>query len=80
MPIWLTEFALTSVSGGTATFPAEAQQAAFLTAATQMLDDLPYLQRYAWFSLPAAAGSGTTGLFNPGPSVTQVGQAFEAAR
>ena len=80
LPIWLTEFALTSFSGGTATFPAEAQQAAFLTAATQMLDDLPYLQRYAWFSLPAAAGSGTTGLFNPGPSVTQVGQAFEAAR
>ena len=80
LPIWLTEFALTNFSGGTATFPAEAQQAAFLTAATQMLDGLPYLQRYAWFSLPTSAGSGTTGLFNPGPSVTQVGQAFEAAR
>jgi hypothetical protein len=45
-----------------------------------MLDGLPYLQRYAWFALPTSAGSGTTGLFNPGPSVTQVGQAFEAAR
>ena len=80
LPIWLTEFALTNFSGGTSTFPAEAQQAAFLTAATQMLDGLPYLQRYAWFALPTSAGSGTTGLFNPGPSVTQVGQAFEAAR
>jgi RNA polymerase sigma factor (sigma-70 family) len=80
LPIWLTEFALTSYAGGTATFPAEAQQAAFLTAATTMLDGLSYLQRYAWFALPTSAGSGTTGLFNPGPSVTQVGQAFEAAR
>jgi RNA polymerase sigma factor (sigma-70 family) len=80
LPIWLTEFALTSYSGGTATFPAQAQQAAFLTAATQMLDGLSYVQRYAWFALPASAGSGTTGLFNPGPSVTEVGRAFESAQ
>jgi RNA polymerase sigma factor (sigma-70 family) len=80
VPIWLTEFALTSYSGGTASFPTEAQQAAFLTAATTMLDGLPYLQRYAWFALPTSAGSGTTGLFGPGPSVTEVGQAFESAR
>ncbi len=80
LPIWLTEFALTSYSGGTATFPGEAQQAAFLTAATTMLDGLPYLQRYAWFALPASSGSGTTGLFDPGPAITPVGQAFESAR
>ena len=80
LPIWLTEFALTSYSGGTATFPAEAQQAAFLTAATTMLDGLSYLQRYAWFALPTSSGSGTTGLFDPGPSATQVGRAFESAR
>jgi RNA polymerase sigma factor (sigma-70 family) len=79
LPIWVTEFALTSFSGGTETFPAEAQQAAFLTAATKMLDGLSYVERYAWFALPTSAGSGTTGLFNPGPSVTQVGQAFESA-
>jgi RNA polymerase sigma factor (sigma-70 family) len=80
LPIWVTEFALTSFSGATPTYPSEAQQAAFLTAATTMLDGLSYVQRYAWFALPASAGSGTTGLFNPGPSVTQVGQAFESAR
>ena len=79
LPIWVTEFALTSYSGGTATFPTEAQQAAFLTAATKMLDGLSYVQRYAWFALPTSAGSGTTGLFSPGPAVTQVGQAFESA-
>jgi len=80
LPIWLTEFALTSYSGGAATFPTEAQQAAFLTAATEMLDGLSYLQRYAWFALPTSTGSGTTGLFDPGPSATEVGRAFESAR
>jgi hypothetical protein len=80
LPVWLTEFDLTSFSGAAATFPAEAQQAAFLTAATTMLDSLSYVQRYAWFALPTSAGSGTTGLFNAGPSVTAVGTAFEAAR
>ena len=80
LPIWITEFALTSYAGPTPTFPTEAQQAAFLTAATEMLDGLPYVQRYAWFALPVSSGSGTTGLFNQGPSATEVGQAFEAAR
>jgi RNA polymerase sigma factor (sigma-70 family) len=80
LPVWVTEFALTSYSGGAATFPAPVQQAAFLTAATTMLDGLSYVQRYAWFALPTSAGSGTTGLFGPGPSVTEVGRAFESAR
>jgi RNA polymerase sigma factor (sigma-70 family) len=80
LPIWITEFALTSYAGSTATFPTEAQQAAFLTSATAMLDGLPYVQRYAWFALPVSAGSGTTGLFNVGPVATAVGRAFEAAR
>ena len=74
LPIWITEFALTSYAGPTPTFPTEAQQAAFLTAATEMLDGLPYVQRYAWFALPVSSGSGTTGLFNPGPAATEVGQ------
>jgi len=80
LPIWITEFALTSYAGPTPTFPTEAEQAAFLTAATEMLDGLPYVQRYAWFALPVSSGSGTTGLFNPGPAATEVGRAFEAAR
>jgi RNA polymerase sigma factor (sigma-70 family) len=80
LPIWITEFALANYGGSTPTFPTEAQQAAFLTAAAAMLDGLPYVQRYAWFALPTSAGSGTTGLFNAGPAATEVGRAFEAAR
>jgi putative glycosyl hydrolase len=76
-PIWLTEFALTNF-GTTATFPSRRLQAAFLTAATAMLDRLSYVQRYAWFALPASATDGTVGLFRNGPVATRVGRAFEA--
>ena len=80
VPTLRFELALTDYSGSSVTFPTEAQQAAFLTAATTMLDGLPYVQRYAWFALPVSAGGGTTGLFNAGPSATEVGRAFEEAR
>jgi RNA polymerase sigma factor (sigma-70 family) len=80
-PIWLTEFGLASF-GGSPEFPTNAQQAAFLTAATTMLGRLGYVQRYAWFALPVSSGSsgdGNLGLFASGPRVTQTGRAFEAA-
>jgi hypothetical protein len=80
LPIWVTEFALADYGRGTPTFPAQAQQAAFLTAATRMLDGLAYVRRYAWFALPTSAGSGSTGLFTAGGVPTEVGRAFEAAR
>jgi hypothetical protein len=77
-PIWLTEFALINFSNGTH-YPTEAAQAAFLTAAAKMLDGLPFLQRYAWFALPASDNGPSTGLFTSGPAATEVGRAFEAA-
>lgn len=80
LPIWLTEFALIDFAGGGSQYPSEAQQAAFLTAATAMLDALPYVQRYAWFGLPATGAMPNSGLFGDGPAVTPVGSAFEAAR
>ncbi len=76
-PIWLTEFALTNF-GATPAFPSRHLQAAFLTAATAMLDRLSYVQRYAWFALPVSATDGTVGLFRSGPVATRVGRAFEA--
>jgi len=66
-PIWLTEFALIRF-GSTTTFPTARRQAAFLTAATTMLGRLSFVQRYAWFALPATTGDGTG-----------AGRAFEAA-
>jgi hypothetical protein len=76
-PIWLTEFGLANF--GTGAFPTAAQQAAFVTAATTMLDGLPYLQRYAWFALPASSTDGSLGLFTGSGTATETGRAFEAA-
>jgi hypothetical protein len=78
LPLWLTEFALISFAGPTPVFPAPRQQAAFVTAATKMLEGLSYVQRYAWFALPATPGDGSAGLFRPGAAVTAAGRAFEA--
>ncbi|WP_444949780.1 sigma-70 family RNA polymerase sigma factor [Micromonospora ureilytica] len=78
-PIWLTEFALIRFAGGGPQFPGQEQQAAFLTAATAMLGQLSYLQRYAWFGLPATDRD-RSGLFNDGTKATVVGRAFQAAR
>jgi hypothetical protein len=78
-PIWLTEYALIDFSNGTR-YPSESAQAAFVTASTKMLDKLSFLQRYAWYALPAADDGPSTGLFASGPKVTDVGEAFEAAR
>ncbi|MCG5449113.1 sigma-70 family RNA polymerase sigma factor [Micromonospora hortensis] len=78
-PIWLTEFALIRFAGGGSQFPSQQQQAAFLTAATAMLGQLSYLQRYAWFGLPAT-DKDRSGLFSDGTEATVVGRAFQAAR
>ncbi|MFC0508984.1 sigma-70 family RNA polymerase sigma factor [Micromonospora costi] len=78
LPIWLTEFALIDFSNGVR-FPSQAQQAAFLTAATRMLGGLSWLHRYAWFGLPAT-DKDQTGLFRTGSQPTAVGRAFQAAR
>jgi Glycosyl hydrolase catalytic core len=77
LPIWLTEFALIRFSPSTS-FPSPRQQAAFLTAATGMLQRLSFVQRYAWFALPVTPGDGTAGLFRSGAAATTAGRAFEA--
>src|SRR5262249_54257128 len=73
-PIWLTEYALINFSG-TPKYPTGAQQASFVTASTQMLDSLSYVERYAWFALPATADSGT-GLYTNGTTPTAAGTAY----
>jgi Glycosyl hydrolase catalytic core len=78
LPIWLTEYALVDFPGGWR-YPGAEQEAAFLAAADPMLAGLPYVQRYAWFSLPVWASAPTAGLYADGPVVTPAGRAFEAA-
>jgi RNA polymerase sigma factor (sigma-70 family) len=76
-PIWLTEYALINFSGSPE-YPTQAQQAAFVTGSTAMLDSLPYVQRYAWFALQSKGND--TGLYTNGTTATTVGNAYRAAR
>jgi hypothetical protein len=77
LPIWLTEYALISFSGGTR-YPAQDQQAAFVTRSAAMLDALPYVERYAWFGLAASGSPVGTALFQNGQA-TPMGVAYEAS-
>ncbi|GAB3448475.1 hypothetical protein GCM10027570_22000 [Streptomonospora sediminis] len=78
-PVWLTEYALIDFSAGTPRYPAPAEQAAFVTASAEMLSELPFVQRYAWFGLGTDEGGATTALYRSGPTPTEVGHAFRAA-
>ncbi|MFD8781701.1 glycoside hydrolase family protein [Kitasatospora sp. NPDC059599] len=75
-PIWLTEYALIDFSGGTPRYPTPEQQAAFVTKSTAMLQALPFVERYAWFTLSADRGG--TGLYNRA-TPNRVGTAYRAA-
>ncbi|MFG2582196.1 glycoside hydrolase family protein [Streptomyces malaysiensis] len=75
-PIWLTEYALIDFSTGTPRYPTQAQQAAFVTKSTAMLQGLSFVERYAWFTLSADRGG--TGLYN-GATPNQSGAAYRAA-
>jgi hypothetical protein len=77
-PIWLTEYALINFSG-TPKYPTDAQQAAFIAASTAMLQGLPYVERYAWFSLPVGDGGTGTGLYRANAVPTAAGRAYRAA-
>lgn len=76
-PLWLTEYALIDWSSGTARYPTQAQQAAFVQQSTAMLQGLSFVERYAWFTLSTSRGDGT-GLYN-GTTATQVGAAYRSA-
>ncbi|WP_228473786.1 glycoside hydrolase family protein, partial [Streptomyces calidiresistens] len=77
-PIWLTEYALIDFSHGTR-YPSEAEQAAFVTASTRMLESLPFLERYAWFGLGTEEEGPGTALFRSGGVPTDKGLAFRDA-
>ena len=80
MPIWITEFSLISFANGTPVYPTAAQQAAFLTPAAKMLATLPFVQRYAWYTLTGNKVGGTTILYNNGTTTpTTVESAYKQA-
>ncbi|MEU4446875.1 sigma-70 family RNA polymerase sigma factor [Actinosynnema sp. NPDC050801] len=76
LPVWLTEYSLMDFSGGGVRYPDAGQLADFAGASSRMLEDLPYLERYAWFALPADKPG--TGLYVPGGTPNRAGEAYRA--
>ncbi|RZQ63920.1 glycoside hydrolase family protein [Amycolatopsis suaedae] len=75
-PIWLTEYALTDFTQPQPRYPSQQEQVAFINNSTAMLRSLPFVERYAWFTLSTATAP--TGLYD-GTRVNPSGQAYRAA-
>lgn len=77
-PIWVTEWSLADWAHPDR-FSAD-QQAAFFRAASQMMDDLPFVERHAWFSTYDGLGGWdlNSGLLGPDGQASVVGGDFHA--
>jgi hypothetical protein len=78
LPIWVTEYGLMNFSG-TPKYPTTAQITAFITATTSQMQATSWIERYAWFSLPAVGDSLPYGLYKDGTTPTPAGEAYRAA-
>ncbi|XVU23425.1 sigma-70 family RNA polymerase sigma factor [Actinoplanes sp. CA-054009] len=77
-PIWVTEFGLMNFSG-TPKYPTQSQLVTFIKGTTKGLENRSWLERYAWFGLPAVGDSVDFGLYKDGDSPTEAGKAYKAA-
>ncbi|MEU4241149.1 sigma-70 family RNA polymerase sigma factor [Actinoplanes sp. NPDC026619] len=77
-PIWVTEYGLMNFSGSPK-YPSDAQKVTFIKGSTKGLQSRSYVERYAWFGLPAVGDSVDFGLYQDGDSPTAAGQAYKAA-
>jgi RNA polymerase sigma factor (sigma-70 family) len=77
-PIWITEYGLQNFSGSPR-YPTAAQEVAFIKGSTKGLENRSYVERYAWFALPAVGDSVDYGLYKDGDSPTEAGKAYRTA-
>ncbi|MGK5677994.1 sigma-70 family RNA polymerase sigma factor [Actinoplanes sp. URMC 104] len=77
-PIWVTEYGLMNF-GGTPKYPTQAQLVTFINGSTKGMQKRSYVERYAWFGLPAVGDSVDFGLYKDGDSPTEAGKAYKAA-
>lgn len=78
-PIWLTEFSLIKWNSyTTGDFPSEEMQCQYARKVQEMLNELPFVERYAWFSA-SSYNSGeyeNTFLFTQDGTLTNIGKAY----
>lgn len=77
-PIWVTEWCLVRWGVGHTPdlYPSFQAQAKFAKAAAEVLDTLPYVERYAYFSLYRYQRNATSYLFNTDGTITPVGRSY----
>jgi len=79
-PIWVTEWALADWDNPSRFTASE--QADFARAGIEMMDDLPFVERHAWFAA-YEGGDGwhlNSGIFDAKGNLTKVGKVFENLR
>ncbi|RIV39749.1 glycoside hydrolase family protein [Micromonospora radicis] len=79
LPIWVTEFGLIDFSQGRPRHPTPQQLVTFIGKATAALEATPYVERYAWFALPAIGEHAPHGLYHVNGTATEAGAAYRAA-
>jgi Glycosyl hydrolase catalytic core len=77
LPIWLTEYSLIRWTKPPS-YPSWEQQAKFASKTIEMLETLPFVERYAWFSLPPwnKDGRDRTSLYYEDGGLTPAGVAY----
>ncbi|WP_250445274.1 glycoside hydrolase family protein, partial [Actinotalea sp. C106] len=78
LPVWVTEYGLINFAGEPS-YPTGQQAEAFIAGSTQGLEARPFVERYAWFGLPAVGDSVEFGLYLDGSTPTAAGRAYRAA-
>ncbi|MEV6301543.1 sigma-70 family RNA polymerase sigma factor [Actinoplanes sp. NPDC051861] len=77
-PIWVTEFGLINF-GGSPKYASDAQKVRFIKGTTAGLEKRSFVQRYAYFGLPAVGDSVDFGLYRNATTPTEAGKAYRAA-
>jgi hypothetical protein len=77
-PVWVTEFGLMNFSGSPK-YPSASQLVTFIKGTTKGMQSRSYVERYAWFGLPAVGDSVDFGLYKDASTPTEAGKAYKAA-
>ena len=80
MPIWVTEWSLVKWGPNQINnkYASSEAQAKFAKYAAQMMDKLPFVERYAYFSLIKYEPPATSYLYDSHGAITPVGQAYRS--
>ncbi|MBI9113475.1 sigma-70 family RNA polymerase sigma factor [Sanguibacter suaedae] len=78
LPVWVTEYGLMGF-GAERTYPTGPQLTTFIEGTTAGMEQRPFVERYAWFGLPAVDDSVPYGLYTDPTTPTEAGRAYRDA-